>query len=52
MCTLKLQTIYFSFIRIIEYADAVWDNCRQYLKEQLDKIQGESARIRTVSTKL
>ena len=60
MCTLKrrldrksLQTIYFSFIRpIIEYADVVWDNCPQDLKEQIDKIQKESARIVTGCTKL
>ena len=42
-----------SFIRpIIEYADVVWDNCPQYLKEQIDKIQIESARIVTGCTKL
>ena len=44
----SLQTIYFSFIRpIIEYADVVWDNCPKYLKEQIDKIPIESARIAT-----
>ena len=49
----SLQTIYFSFIRpIIEYADVVWDNCPQYLNEQIYKIQIESARIVTGCTKL
>ena len=49
----SLQTIYFSFIRPkIEYADVVWDNCPQYLKEQIDKIQILSARIVTGCTKL
>ena len=49
----SLQTIYFSFIcPITEYADVVWDNCPQYLKEQIDKIQIESARIVTGCTKL
>ena len=50
---ISLQTIYFSFIHpIIEYADVVWDNCPQYLKEQIDKIQIESARIVTGCIKL
>ena len=37
---------------LIEYADVVWDNCPQYLKEKLDKIQSEAARIVTGCTKL
>ena len=49
----SLQTIYFSFIRpSVEYADVVWDNCPQRLKEQVDKIQIEYARIVTGCTKL
>ena len=48
-----LQIIYFSFIRpLIEYADVVWDNCPRFLKDQLDKIQMEAARIVTGCSKL
>ena len=48
-----LQIIYFSFIRqLIEYADVVWDNCPSFLKDQLDKIQMEAARIVTGCSKL
>ena len=48
-----LQVIYFSFIRpLIEYADVVWDNCPRFLKDQLDKIQMEAARIVTGCSKL
>ena len=36
----SLETIYFSFIRpILEYGDTIWDNCMQYEKAELDKIQ-------------
>ena len=49
----SLQVIYFTFIRpIIEYGDVVWDNIPQYLKNDLDKIQNESARIVTGCNKL
>ena len=49
----SLQIIYFSFIRpIIEYADVVWDNCTQYEKSELEKVQHEAARIVTGCTKL
>ena len=41
-----LQVMFFSFVRpIIEYADVVWNNMPQYLKDDLDKIQNEAARI-------
>ena len=50
---LSLQTIYFSFIRsILEYGDVIWDNLSQGLKDQLDKVQNEAARIVTGCTKL
>ena len=49
----SLQVIYFTFIRpIIEYGDVVWDNIPQYLKNDLDKIQNEAARIVTGCSKL
>ena len=49
----SLETVYLTFIRpILEYADVVWDNCTQYEKNELDKIQNEAARIVTGTTKL
>ena len=49
----SLETANLTFIRpILEYADIVWDNCTQYGKNELDKIQNEAARIVTVTTKL
>ena len=45
-----LQTIYFTFVRpVLEYSDIIWDNCTQYEKDELDKIQLEAARILVVS---
>ena len=50
---LSLQIIYFSFTRpILEYGNVVWDNFSQDLKDQLDKIQNEAARIVTGCTNL
>ena len=50
---LSLQIMYFSFIRpILEYGDVIWDNVSQGLKDQLDKVQNEAARIVTGCTKL
>ena len=47
-----LQISYFSFIRpILEYADIVWDNCTQYEKNELEKIQIEAAMIVTGTTR-
>ena len=44
----SLETIYVSFMRpILEYGDTIWDNCTQYEKRELDKIQHEAARIVT-----
>ena len=49
----SLETIYISFIRpILEYADMIWDNCSQQEKQDLEKIQTESARVATGTTKL
>jgi len=48
-----LEKIYFSFIRpLIEYSDAVFDNCTQYEKDELEKIQNEAARITSGCTRL
>ena len=45
--------MYISFIRpLIEYSDAVWDNCSTESKKQLDLIHHEAARIITGGTKL
>ena len=49
----SLETIYTAFIRpLIEYGDIIWDNCSQYEKDELDKIQNEAARITTGATRL
>lgn len=49
----SLEIIYISFIRpILEYADTVFDNCTQYTKTELDKIQNEAARIVNGTTQL
>ena len=49
----SLETIYLTFIRpLLEYGDAIWDNCTQYEKNELDKIKNEAARITTGTTKL
>ncbi|MES9991861.1 MAG: hypothetical protein ABW098_07900 [Candidatus Thiodiazotropha sp.] len=49
----SLETIYIAFIRpLLEYADVIWDNCTQYEKDDLEKIQVEAARIATGTTKL
>ena len=48
----SLETIYLTFIRpLLEYGDVIWDNCNQYEKNELDKIQNEAARITTSTTK-
>ena len=44
----SLATIYLTFIRpLLENGDVIWDNCTQYEKDELDKIQNEAARIVT-----
>ena len=47
----SLQKLYFSYIRpIIEYADVIWDNCTQYEKDSLEKLNIEAMRIITGAT--
>ena len=36
----------------MEYGSEIWDNCQQYEKDDLEKIQIEAARIATGTTKL
>lgn len=49
----SLEIIYTSFIRpILEYGNEIWDNCTQYEKDDIEKIQKEAARIATGTTKL
>ena len=49
----SLEIIYTTFIRpLLEYGDIIWDNCSQYEKQELDKIQAEAARIATRATRL
>ena len=47
----SLETIYISFTRpILEYGNGIWDNCQQYEKDDLVKIQIEAARTATGTT--
>ena len=49
----SLETVYLTFIRpILECGDTVLDNCTQYEKNKLEKIQNDAARIVTGTTKL
>ena len=49
----SLETIYTVFIRpLLEYGDVIWNNCTEYEKNELHKIQNEAARIATGATKL
>ena len=49
----SLEINYTSFIRpILEYGNEIWDNCTQYEKDDLEKIQTEAARIAKGTTKL
>ena len=44
----SLEIIYTTFIRpVLEYADVIWDNCSDYEKQELEKIQIEADRIAT-----
>ena len=48
-----LERMYFAFIRpLLEYSDAVWDNCTNECKTQLESIHNEVARIVSGATKL
>ena len=45
--------MYITFIRpLLEYADIVWDNCSIELKNDIEAVQHEAARIVTGATKL
>ena len=49
----SLEIIFTTFIRPLpEYGDIVWDNCTQFEKQEIEKIQIEAARIATGTTKL
>ena len=49
----SLEIIYTSYIRpILEYCNENWDNCTQYEKDDIEKIQKEAARIATGTTEL
>ena len=53
-CSVRRKTlqIYDSFLRpILEYSSVVWDNCTQYEKDRLEKVQIEAARIVTGTTR-
>ena len=41
-----MQIIYFSFIRpVLEYADNIWDNIPEYLKNEVDKFQNRTENV-------
>ena len=41
-----IEIIYTASIRpVLEYGDVIWDNCAQYEKNEIEKIQLEAARI-------
>ncbi len=49
----SLERMYFSFIRsLLEYGDVVWDNCSIQLKNDIEAVQTEAARIVSGATKL
>ena len=49
----SLDIIFTLFIRpILEYGDVIWNNCAQYEKNEIEKIQLEAARKTTGTTKL
>ena len=53
ICRKSLEQIYHTFIRpLLEYCDAVWDNCSTENKKQLESIHTEAGRIITGATKL
>ncbi|MCG8078251.1 MAG: reverse transcriptase family protein, partial [Candidatus Thiodiazotropha taylori] len=49
----SLEKMYTAYIRpLLEYSDAVWDNCSNEAKRQLESVHTEAARIITGATKL
>ncbi len=52
LCRNSLNQIYISYMRpILEYSAVVWDNCTEYEKDLLEKLQNEAARIVTGLTR-
>ena len=37
---------------MLEYGDDIWDNCTNYEKDELNKVQNEAARICSGTTRL
>ena len=49
----SLENMYLNFIRsLLEYGDVVWDSCTAELKNDIESVQNEAARIVSVATKL
>ena len=49
----SLKIIYTSFNPpLLEYTDVIWDNCLRQVKQELEKIQTEAARIAGMATEL
>ena len=49
----SLEIIFTTFIRpLLEYGDIVWDNCTQFEKQEIEKIQIEAARIAPGTAKI
>jgi hypothetical protein len=47
-----IHCLYIYVRPILEYEDVIWDNCPNYIKEKLEHINYEAARIITGATKL
>ncbi len=48
-----LEKLYITYIRpLLEYGDIIWDNCSNELKNDIEAVQHEAARIVTGATKL
>ena len=49
----SLENMYLNFIRsLLEYGDVVWDSCTAELKNDIESVQNEAARIVSGATKL
>ena len=49
----SLENMYLNFISpLLEYGDLVWDNCTAKLKNDIESVQNEAARIVSGATKL
>ena len=48
----SLENMYLNFIRsLLEYGDVVWDSCTAELKNDIESVQNEAARIVSGATK-